>query len=325
MSDETKSGFELGPDARAEVLIEALPYLQQFRDALVVVKYGGAAMIDDELADSWARDVVLLEHVGLRPLVVHGGGPALTRTMKRMGLETRFVDGHRVTDAESAEVAEMVLSGRINKEVVSRLNRAGGHAIGLSGTDAGMLRVSRHRPGGKDIGFVGQVEAVDTKPLRLLLDETYIPVLSSTAADREGQPHNINADLVAGAVAAAMGARKLIFLSDTPGVLVEERLQRVLSESEALELLETGVASGGMRPKLEAGLAALAAGVPRVHLLDGRLPHALLLEILTNRGVGTLLVQDGDSVLGDRASDRAEDRGEDGGGDRGEDRGGEAT
>ena len=309
MSDEKsrREGHDLAE--RAEILIEALPYLQQFRDALVVVKYGGAAMIDDSLADSWARDVVLLEHVGLCPLVVHGGGPALTRTMQRMGLETRFVDGHRVTDAESAEVAEMVLSGRINKEVVSRLNRAGGQAIGLSGTDAGMLRVRRHRPGGKDIGFVGQVEAVDTKPLRLLLDEAYIPVLSSTAADREGQPHNINADLVAGAVAAAMGATKLIFLSDTPGVLVEERLQRVLSESEALELLESGVASGGMRPKLEAGLAALAAGVPRVHLVDGRMPHALLLEILTDRGVGTLLVQDGDPVIEERADDRAADRG----------------
>ncbi len=278
------------PAGRAEVLIEALPYLQRFRDALVVVKYGGAAMIDEQLADSWARDVVLLEHVGLRPLVVHGGGPALTRTMKRMGIETKFIDGHRVTDADGAEIAEMVLSGRINKEVVSRLNRAGALAIGLSGTDAGMLRVRRHRPGGKDIGFVGQVEAVDTRPLRVLLDNDYLPVLSSTAADRDGQPHNINADLVAGAVAAAMSAEKLIFLTDTPGVLVDGRLQRVLSETEALDLVETGVATGGMMPKIEAALAALAVGVPRVHLVDGRLPHALLLEILTDRGVGTLLV-----------------------------------
>ncbi len=292
---------------RAEVLIEALPYLQRFRDALIVVKYGGAAMVDETLADSWARDVVLLEHVGLRPLVVHGGGPALTRTMKRMGIETKFIDGHRVTDADGAEIAEMVLSGRINKEVVSRLNRAGGLAIGLSGTDAGMLRVRRHRPGGKDIGFVGQVEAVDTKPLRLLLDNDYLPVLSSTAADRDGQPHNINADLVAGAVAAAMGAEKLVFLTDTAGVLVDGRLQRILSETEALDLLEKGVATGGMMPKIEAGLAALAAGVPRVHLVDGRLPHALLLEILTDRGVGTLLVRDDDSLLEERAADRAED------------------
>lgn len=294
---------------RAEVLMEALPYLREFRDALVVVKYGGAAMVDDALADSWARDVVLLEHVGLRPLVVHGGGPALTRIMKRMGIETRFVDGHRVTDAESAEVAVMVLSGRINNEVVSRLNRAGGQAVGLSGTDAGMLRVRRHRPGGQDIGFVGQVDAVNTKPLRLLLEETYIPVLSSTAADGEGQPHNINADLVAGAIAGAMSARKLLFLSDTPGVLVEERLQPVLSASESRALLDEGLATGGMMPKLEAGLAALKAGVPRVHLVDGRQPHALLLEILTDRGVGTLLVSDGDSLLEARAEERAAARG----------------
>jgi acetylglutamate kinase len=305
-SQARQAAMELA--GRADVLIEALPYLQQFRDALVVVKYGGAAMVDDELADSWARDVVLLEHVGLRPLVVHGGGPALTRTMKRMGVETSFVDGHRVTDGESAEIAVMVLSGHINKEVVSRLNRAGGPAVGLSGTDAGMLRVRRHRPGGKDIGFVGQVEAVDTRPLRVLLDNDYLPVLSSTAADRDGQPHNINADLVAGAVAGAMGAQKLVFLSDTPGVLVRDKLQRVLSESEALDLVENGVATGGMMPKLEAGLAALAAGVPRVHLVDGRLPHALLLEILTNKGVGTMLVRDGDPLLEERAADRAEDQ-----------------
>ena len=278
--------------SRARVLMEALPYLQQFRGALVVIKYGGAAMVDDELADSWARDVVLLEHVGLLPVVVHGGGPALTRTMQRMGIETRFVDGHRVTDADSAEVAEMVLSGRINKQVVSRLQRAGGRAVGLSGTDAGMLRVRRHRPGGRDIGFVGVVEAVDVKPLRLLLEGEYIPVLSSTAADADGQTHNINADVVAGAVAAAMGATKLIFLSDVRGVMVEGELCRTLDAAGAQRLLDAGEASGGMRPKLGAALEAIAAGVPRVHLVDGRLPHALLLEILTDRGVGTLVEGD---------------------------------
>ena len=275
--------------ARARILAEALPYLRLFRGALVVVKYGGAAMVDDDLADSWAQDVVLLEHVGLRPLVVHGGGPALTATMRRMGLEPTFVDGHRVTDADTAVVAEMVLSGRINKQVVSRLQRAGGRAVGLSGTDAGMLEVARHRPGGRDIGFVGQVEAVDTQPLTLLLDSEYIPVLSSTAGDRDGQPHNINADLVAGAVAAAMGAAKLIFLSDVPGVLADGELCRQLDPARARRLLAEGEASGGMRPKLEAGLAAIDAGVSRVHMVDGRQPHALLLEILTDRGVGTLL------------------------------------
>lgn len=277
---------------RAAVLTEALPYLQQFRGAVVVVKYGGAAMVEDALADSWARDVVLLEHVGLKPLVVHGGGPALTRVMERMGLETRFVGGHRMTSAESAEVAEMVLSGRINKEVVSRLNRAGAKAVGLSGTDARMFDVRQHRPGGADIGFVGEVTAVDTAPLKLLLDAGYVPVLSSTAADAAGQPYNINADLVAGAVAAAMRATKLIFLSDVPGVLVDGKLAQVLEASEAKRLLEAGTASGGMIPKLDAAITALAAGVPRVHLVDGRLKHALLLEIFTDRGVGTLVVPD---------------------------------
>ncbi len=294
----TDTRFEPSPElaSRARVLMEALPYLQQFRGALVVIKYGGAAMVDDELADSWARDVVLLEHVGLLPVVVHGGGPALTRTMQRMGIETRFVDGHRVTDADSAEVAEMVLSGRINKQVVSRLQRAGGRAVGLSGTDAGMLRVRRHRPGGRDIGFVGVVEAVDVKPLRLLLEGEYIPVLSSTAADADGQTHNINADVVAGAVAAALGATKLIFLSDVPGVMAEGKLCRTLDAAGVQQLLDAGEASGGMRPKLAAALEALAAGVARVHLVDGRLPHALLLEILTDRGVGTLVLGEEDSL-----------------------------
>lgn len=280
---------------RADVLMEALPYLQEFRGSTIVIKYGGAAMVDGALADSWARDVVLLEHVGLRPLVVHGGGSALTRTMSRLGLDSNFVDGHRVTTAESAEVAEMVLSGRVNKEIVSRLNRAGSKAVGLSGTDAGILRVRRYRPGGKDIGYVGEVEHVDTKPLDLLLlDNGYTPVLSSTSADADGQTHNINADLVAGAVASALGAEKLVFLSDVSGVQSGGRLVQVLRESDALALLDDGTAAGGMRPKLESGLMALAAGVPKVHLVSGLMPHALLLEIFTDGGVGTLLLPDGD-------------------------------
>jgi acetylglutamate kinase len=202
---------------RARVLAEALPYLQQFRGAVVVIKYGGAAMTDGTLADAWARDVVLLEHVGLEPIVVHGGGPALTRTLTRLGVETQFVDGQRVTTAEGAEVAEMVLSGRMNKEVVARINRAGGLAVGLSGTDAAMIRVRRRQSAGVDLGFVGEVEALDPRVLLTLRKSGYIPVVSSTAAGADGQPYNINADVVAGALAAAMGARKLVFLSDVPG------------------------------------------------------------------------------------------------------------
>lgn len=277
---------------RAAVLVEALPYLRRFRGATVVVKYGGAAMVEDELADSWARDVVLLEHVGMRPLVVHGGGPAMTRTLARMGIESSFVGGHRVTSAESAEVAEMVLSGRINKEVVSRLNRAGGRAVGLSGTDAGLMRISRHKPGGKDIGFVGCIEEVDPEPLELLLESGYTPVLSSTAEDDAGQPFNINADMVAGAVAAAMNAVKLVFLTDVPGVILNGLLASVLDVAEARGLVNRGEVSGGMLPKLEAAIQALDAGVTRVHLVDGRMPHALLLEFFTDDGVGTLLARE---------------------------------
>jgi len=278
---------------RAGILLEALPYLERFRGAIVVIKYGGASMVDPALARSWAREVVLLEHVGIHPIVVHGGGPALTKTLARMGLETTFVDGHRVTTAESAEVAEMVLSGRVNKQVVSLLNRAGAKAVGLSGTDAGMVRVARHRPDGRDIGFVGLVEEVNPAPLRLLVDQGYVPVLSSTAADATGQPYNINADLVAGAVAQAVGATKLIFLTDVPGIRHEGRLVRRTTPAGARRMLESGVAEGGMLPKLEAALTALEAGVQRVHLVDGTRPHAILLEIFTDDGVGTLIAHDG--------------------------------
>lgn len=295
-TDTHDAGREAALRERAGVLVEALPYMQAYRDAVVVIKYGGAAMVDSALADSWARDVVLLEHVGIQPVVVHGGGPALTRMMDRLGIETSFVDGHRMTSAEGAELAEMVLSGRLNKDVVARLNRAGARAVGLSGTDGGLLSIRRHLPGGRDIGFVGEVTGVHPEPLHLLLKSGYVPVLSSTAAGEDGRPYNINADLVAGAIASAMKAKKLVFLSDVPGVLVDGRLANVLTATQARELLRSGQASGGMMPKLEAALAAIEAGVPRVHLLDGRLPHALLLEVFTDEGVGTLVVPDaGDS------------------------------
>ncbi len=273
--------------------VEAAPGgpLRALRGRVIVVKLGGAAMGDAGLAASWARDVVLLRGAGVGVVVVHGGGPALTRTLRRMGIASHFEDGHRVTTAEAAEVAEMVLSGRINKEVVSLLNRAGGRAFGLSGTDAGVVRVRPYRPGGRDLGFVGEVEAVETSPLSLLLGHDYLPVLSSTAADAAGRPHNINADLVAGAVAAALRAARLVFLSDVPGVLVRGALAPVLCASRARELLADRVATGGMRPKLEAALSALQAGVPRVHLCDGRRPHALL-AALGDRADGTVLVPD---------------------------------
>ncbi len=266
--------------------------MRDLRGSVVVVKYGGAAMGDADLSLSWAREVVRLSDAGAGVVVVHGGGPALTRTLSRMGIDSTFEDGHRVTSREAAEVAEMVLSGRINKEVVSLLCRSGGRALGLSGTDGGLIRVRRYRPGGRDLGFVGEVEDVDPEILRLLLDHRYIPVLSSTAADGEGCPYNINADLVAGAVAAALGATHLVFLSDVPGVLVEGTTARVLTDTGARELLRNRGASGGMRPKLETALQALDAGVPFVHLVDGRTRHALLRALLGRDSPGTRINRD---------------------------------
>lgn len=281
---------------RARTLVEALPYLQRFRGATFVIKYGGAAMKDEALADSFARDITLLQHVGMRPVVVHGGGPEVSRTMERLGLESRFVAGHRVTDAETAEVVEMVLCGKVNKSLVARLVRAGAQAVGLSGTDAGLLRVSRHTPEGRDIGQVGTPESVNTDILRTLLEAGNLPVIAPTADGPGGTTHNVNADLVAGAVAAALGAEKLLYLTDVPGLLKDGKLLTRLVPSQARACLEDGTATGGMRPKLEASLSALEAGVNRVHLIDGRVEHAMLLEILTDSGCGTLLCRDGEVV-----------------------------
>ena len=287
--------YEDSETLRARVLVEALPYLQRFRGAIIVVKYGGAAMTEERLADSFARDLTLLQHVGMRPVVVHGGGPAVSRTMERLGLEPKFVGGHRVTCPETAEVAEMVLCGKVNKALVARLVRAGAGAVGLSGTDGGLLRVRRHAPEGQDIGLVGHPEAVDPSVLLTLLEAGHLPVVAPTADGPGGTTHNVNADLVAGAIASALGARKLIYLTDVPGLLVGGEPVSCLKPAEARALLEDGTASGGMRPKLEASLDALEAGVPRVHMVDGRVEHALLLEILTDRGCGTLLCAEGEA------------------------------
>lgn len=263
--------------------------LERLIGRVLVVKYGGAAMVSPGAADSFARDLVLLHEAGVHIAVVHGGGPALTETMGRMGLESTFVDGHRITNAEAAEIAEMVLSGRVNKKVVSLLQRAGGRAVGLSGTDGGLVSVERHRPNGTDIGFVGTVEEVDNALLTLLLANGYIPVVSSTAADPDGQPHNINADVMTGAVAAALSAATTIFLTDVPGVVVNDEVRATLTATEATSLLDSGEVTGGMRPKLEAALVALASGVPDVHLVDGRTPHVLLDTILSPEGSGTVV------------------------------------
>lgn len=257
---------------------------------LVVVKYGGAAMIDPSLADAFAEDIAALVEVGARVVVVHGGGPALTRTLKRLGVESTFVGGQRVTCKDTAETARMVLSGATNQDVVARLCAAGVKAVGLSGSDARLFDVVRHQPGGQDIGFVGRVTEVRPDLLLDLSRAGYVPVVSSVVTDSAGQPYNVNADGVAGALAAALGASRVVFVSDTPGVLsaTKERVP-VLDGAGAEAMLANGTASGGMQPKLESALHALAHGAEKVHLIDGTVPHALLLELEGDEPTGTWL------------------------------------
>lgn len=263
---------------------------------LVVVKYGGAAMVDASLADAFARDVAALVDAGARAVVVHGGGPALTRTLKRLGVETSFVNGQRVTCSDTAETARMVLSGSTNQDVVARLCHAGVKAVGLSGSDARLFDVVRHAPGGQDIGFVGRVTEVRPDLLLDLSAAGYVPVVSSVVTDSCGQPYNVNADGVAGALAAALGASRVVFVSDTPGVLSSSK-ERVthLDGATAQAMLDDGTASGGMQPKLEAALHALAHGAEKVHLIDGTVPHALLDELSGDEPTGTWLCPVGDA------------------------------
>lgn len=277
---------------RVQILSEALPYIQQFAGRTVVVKYGGAAMKDSSLKDKVIRDVVFLSCVGVRPVVVHGGGPEINSWLDKLGIEPQFKDGLRVTDAPTMDVVEMVLVGRVNKELVSLINRAGGLAVGLCGKDGNLIKA---RPEGrKGIGFVGEVSSVDIKLVDSLVKSGYIPVVSSVSADESGQAYNINADTVAGEIAAALGAEKLILLTDTPGILQDYQdpstLMAKLDIQQARELMVSGVVAGGMIPKVNCCVRSLAQGVRAAHIIDGRIPHALLLEIFTNKGIGSMIV-----------------------------------
>jgi acetylglutamate kinase len=275
-------------------LLEALPYIREFHGRTVVIKYGGAAMTDSRLREEFARDVVLLSYVGMNPVVVHGGGPDITAYMERLDLPVRFVEGLRVSDAETVEIAKMVLVGKVNKDIVLRLGRHGQPAVGLCGDDGLLFRVSRQTsPGGQDIGFVGRIERVDVDVLTHVARD-YIPVIASVGADSDGHSHNINADEAASAVAAALGAYKVIFLTDVAGWLRDPAdPQSVISEAAAHEveraLADAGV-SGGMRPKLAACLEAIHGGVSGAHIVDGRVEHSLLLELFTDAGQGTKIV-----------------------------------
>lgn len=277
---------------RVRVLSEALPYIQQFAGRIVVVKYGGAAMKDSTLKDKVIRDIVFLSCVGVRPVVVHGGGPEINSWLDKLGIEPQFKHGLRVTDAATMDVVEMVLVGRVNKELVSLISRAGGSAVGLCGKDGNLIKA---RPEGREgIGFVGEVTNMDVRLLESLLKDGYIPVVSSVAADEQGQAYNVNADTVAGELAAALGAEKLILLTDTAGILKDYKdpstLLPRLDIQEARQLIASGVVGGGMIPKVQCCVRSLAQGVSAAHIIDGRIPHALLLEIFTNGGIGSMIV-----------------------------------
>lgn len=277
---------------RVRVLSEALPYIQQFSGRIVVVKYGGAAMKDSTLKDKVIRDVVFLSCVGLRPVIVHGGGPEINSWLDKLGIEPQFKNGLRVTDAPTMDVVEMVLVGRVNKEIVSLINKAGGSGVGLCGKDGNLIKA---RPEGRQgIGFVGEVNTMDVRLLESLLKDGHIPVVSSVAADESGQAYNINADTVAGEIAAALGAEKLILLTDTAGILQDYQnpstLLYKLDIQQARDLIASGVVGGGMIPKVNCCVRSLAQGVKAAHIIDGRIPHALLLEIFTDSGIGSMIV-----------------------------------
>jgi len=271
---------------KAEVLIEALPYIRRFLDKTIVIKYGGHAMTDEDLRASFAVDVVLLKFIGLKPVIVHGGGPQIERTLERLGIASSFVKGLRVTDDATMEVVEMVLGGSVNREIVELIQRGGGQAIGLTGNDGRMLLVRRR----DDLGRVGEVVAVDPAPIRAASEAGFIPVIAPIGVDAHGVTHNVNADEAAGAIARALQAEKFILLTDVEGVRdASGRLIGQLNEPEVKKLLEEGTIQGGMIPKVECCLEALRGGVARAHIVDGRILHAILLEIFTDGGVGTLL------------------------------------
>ena len=277
---------------RVSVLSEALPYIQRFAGRRVVVKYGGAAMASAELRDAVYRDLVLLASVGVQPVVVHGGGPEINDWLSRLNIEPAFRNGLRVTTPATMDVVEMVLVGRVNKHIVNGLNKVGGRAVGLCGSDGSLVKARTYGDGSN--GLVGEVAAVDPAVLHPLLEAGYIPVISSVAADASGQAHNINADTVAGELAAALQAEKLILLTDTAGILRNRQepgsLIRQLTLADARALIATGVVDGGMTPKTECCIRALAQGVAAAHIIDGRVAHALLLEVFSDAGIGTMVV-----------------------------------
>ncbi len=284
----------------AVVLKEALPYIQRFHGKTMVIKYGGNAMVDDRLKEGFARDVVLMRLVGMNPVVVHGGGPQISHLLDRIGKKSEFVQGMRVTDRETMDVVEMVLGGSVNKEIVNLINNQGGQAVGLSGKDGGMIRAKRlvlrsdsaelDHSEIIDIGHVGEVESIDPRVVATLDEQDFIPVIAPIGVGKDGHTYNINADTVAGKLAITLGAEKLILLTNTSGVLSKEgELLTGLAANEIRQLIENGIVTGGMLPKVRCALDAVSSGVRTAHIIDGRVEHAVLLEVFTDEGVGTLI------------------------------------
>jgi acetylglutamate kinase len=294
--DDMKKSLE-----RAEVLIEALPYIRRFSGKTVVIKYGGHAMVDEELKDDFARDVVMMKYIGIHPVVVHGGGPQIGTFLKKLGKTSQFIQGMRVTDEETMDIVEMVLVGKVNKEIVGLINRHGGKAVGLSGKDANLIRAEKYflnaekvkdtPPEIIDIGLVGKVTEINAQLIASLTGDGVIPVIAPTGVGDQGETYNINADLVAGAVAAGLQAEKLILLTDVPGVLDKnQELIHTMDELTTRGLIEDGTIHGGMFPKVKCCMKALKGGVKKAHIVDGRLKHTILLEMFTDRGIGTEIV-----------------------------------
>ncbi|HNY49989.1 MAG TPA: acetylglutamate kinase [Smithella sp.] len=286
---------------RANILLETLPYIRRFYNKTIVIKYGGHAMIDDELKNKFAQDVVMMKYIGLNPVVVHGGGPQIGEHLKKFGKESKFIQGMRVTDQETMSIVEMVLVGTVNKEIVGLINRHGGSAVGLSGKDGNLITAEKYYlneekakhtpPEIIDIGLVGKVKNINSQLIVSLAQNNFIPVIAPTGIGDNGETYNINADVVAGEIAAALQAEKLLLLTDVPGVLGNDKqLIHTMTNNEALGLIDNGTIEGGMFPKIKCCLKALKGGVKKAHIIDGRLKHAILLEMFTDKGIGTEIV-----------------------------------
>ncbi|MDI6725839.1 MAG: acetylglutamate kinase [Smithellaceae bacterium] len=292
---------EITPMERAEILLEALPYIRRFYNKTIVIKYGGHAMVDDTLKDNFARDVVLMKYIGINPVVVHGGGPQIGKVLAKLGKESKFIQGMRVTDAETMDIVEMVLVGKVNKEIVGLINKYGGKAVGLSGKDGNLTRADKYYLSSEkaadtppeiiDLGLVGKVKAINATLIESLVRDGFIPVIAPTGVGDQGETYNINADLVAGEVASALQAEKLLLLTDVQGVLDGRgELINTMNGADALKLIDEGVIKGGMFPKVKCCLKALKGGVGKAHIVDGRLQHTILLEMFTDEGMGTEIV-----------------------------------